>query len=520
MKTIPDNVLARDSSTPRKCSCSMFKAMKTPLIAGLICCVFLAWSVYRLQTEDEAYDKGVWFEEHGNPEQAFLWFQRAASEGDLDGKDMLGYCYGKGMGTARNYRKALTLFQETARAGSAVGAFNLAIAYESGHGTPRDMNQAFFWYRKSAERGDPDAMYELAQCYRTGSGIAENPALARRWMRKAAAEDQPEALYALGVEYLEKGDAAQAVSFFRRAAAGDSIAAQYQLGLCCEKGKGTERSLSSAVKWYKAAAEGDDVSALLKLSELYAAGTGVPQNADRAAELRRRAEAERAHEAQSREDFSTFFDQVRAAIEKRDDAEALRRFRWFYREWSEYHSWLDEWSRWEKLFAANPEARAFLTEAVRKLQAAVLEGDCSAKAVNGILEINRFLQRDDDTVAFYRELLKRHPKKAKRYWTADYLILFLEKNQFETAAELTDPEREFDTQVKIYRGLTSLGDRESAPQTEARFKQVSGALATLLRQSGKNKEADRLEQRAREIVKAGRAQFPDKVRQPLLQPAE
>ena len=140
------------------------------LLAGLICCVLLAWSIYRLQPEEEAYDRGVWFEEHGDPDQAFLWFQRAASEGDLDGKDMLGYCYVKGMGTARNYRKALVLFQETAWAGSALGAFNLAIAYESGHGTPRDMQQAFFWYRKSAERGDPDAMYELAQCYRTGSG--------------------------------------------------------------------------------------------------------------------------------------------------------------------------------------------------------------------------------------------------------------------------------------------------------------------------------------------------------------
>ncbi len=488
------------------------QTMKVPLLVGLVCCVLLAWSIYRLQTEDEAYDKGVWFEEHGDPEQACHWFQRAAREGDLDGKDMLGYCYIKGMGTARNYRKALALFQETARAGSAVGAFNLAIAYESGHGTPRDMNQAFFWYRKSAERGDPDAMYELAQCYRTGSGTAEDPALARRWMRKAAAENQPDALHALGMECLEKGDAAQAVSFFRRAAAGGSAAAQYQLGRCSEDGKGTERSLASAVQWYEAAAKDENVPALLKLSELYAAGTGVPQDANRAAELRRRAEEVREYEEQSLEDFSTFFDRVHAAIENRDDAEALRRFRRLYREWSEYHSWLDEWSRWEKLFTTHPEARAFLTEAVRKLQADVLAGDCSAKAVNGILAINRFLQRDDDTVAFYRELFKCHPQQAKRYWTADYLLLFLEKKQFETAAELTDPEREFDTQVQLYRKLTSLGDRGSAPQTEARFKQVSEALATLLRHSGKTGEADRLEQRAREMVKTSRAQFPDKVR--------
>ena len=474
------------------------------LLAGLICCVLLAWSIYRLQPEEEAYDRGVWFEEHGDPDQAFLWFQRAASEGDLDGKDMLGYCYVKGMGTARNYRKALALFQETAWAGSALGAFNLAIAYESGHGTPRDMQQAFFWYRKSAERGDPDAMYELAQCYRTGSGTAENPTLARRWMRKAASENQPSALHALGMEYLEKGDAAEAVSLFRKAVEGGSVAAQYQLGLCCEEGKGMKRSLSSAVKWYEAAAKDENVPALLKLSELYAAGTGVPQDANRAAELRRRAEEVREYEEQSLEDFSTFFDRVHAAIENRDDAEALRLFRWLYREWSDYHSWLDEWFRWKKLFATNPEARAFLTEAVQKLQADVLEGDFSAKAVNGILEINRFLQRDDDTVAFYRELHRRHPQKAKQYWTADYLFLFLEKNQFETAAELTDPEREFDKQVKLYRDLTRCGSRESTPQIEARFRQVTDALATLLRKSGKNDEADRLEQQAREIAKAPR----------------
>ena len=72
--------------------------------------------------------------------------------------------------------------------------------------------------------------------------------------------------------------------------------------------------------------------------------------------------------------------------------------------------------------------------------------------------------------------------------------------------------REFDKQVKLYRDLTRCGSRESTPQIEARFRQVTDALATLLRKSGKNDEADRLEQQAREMVKTSRAQFPDKVR--------
>ncbi len=63
----------------------------------------------------------------------------------------------------------------------------------------------------------------------------------------------------------------------RKAAQGDMIA-QYELGLCYEKGKGTMEDINNAVYWYKMSAKNGYAKAQCTLGFCYEKGKGVPKN--------------------------------------------------------------------------------------------------------------------------------------------------------------------------------------------------------------------------------------------------
>ncbi len=60
-----------------------------------------------------------------------------------------------------------------------------------------------------AENGDPAAEYALGQHYMNGDGVGENCAEAVKWFRKAAAKGNGQAQLALGVIYAQGQDVVQ-----------------------------------------------------------------------------------------------------------------------------------------------------------------------------------------------------------------------------------------------------------------------------------------------------------------------
>lgn len=64
---------------------------------------------------------------------------------------------------------------------------------------------------------------------------------------------------------------------------GDSTA-QYDLGWCCEKGRGIGQDYAQAAYWYRRSADGGDSDAMCNLGWLYEAGQGVEQSWEKAAE--------------------------------------------------------------------------------------------------------------------------------------------------------------------------------------------------------------------------------------------
>ena len=71
---------------------------------------------------------------------------------------------------------------------------------------------------------------------------------------------------------------AQKASDYRAAAERGNAEAQYNLGLCYEKGDGVEENYYQAVYWYKKAAERGYIDAQFNLGVCYDYGKGVEQD--------------------------------------------------------------------------------------------------------------------------------------------------------------------------------------------------------------------------------------------------
>lgn len=90
----------------------------------------------------------------------------------------------------------------------------------------------------------------------------------------------------LGVKYAAKRQYQQAFALFQQASVHGHSLAQFNLGLCYENGKGTERDLEKAVDCYKKAAALNHSGALYNLALFHMEGIGgLPKDQTRALEL-------------------------------------------------------------------------------------------------------------------------------------------------------------------------------------------------------------------------------------------
>lgn len=112
----------------------------------------------------------------------------------------------------------LTSLAET---GHAEAAYHLGMLSQTGTGVPRDPKRAFAWFTKAADAGDPLGAYKVG-CFYAGQGagvVADDPDKALRYKLVAAKAGYALAQYDVGAHFAQRKRFAEALAWFRLAAA-------------------------------------------------------------------------------------------------------------------------------------------------------------------------------------------------------------------------------------------------------------------------------------------------------------
>ena len=143
-----------------------------------------------------------------------------------------------------------------ANQGDVFAQYYLGSCYANGDGVEKDMLEAIEWYRKAADQGDADAQYNIGLCYANGDGLEEDMTMAMEWYRKAAKRGNAEAQRAIEEwnEYNNFWDYNEEEKRLRKVMKQGNADAQYNLGMCYEKGDGVKENIKKAMDLYQSSA--------------------------------------------------------------------------------------------------------------------------------------------------------------------------------------------------------------------------------------------------------------------------
>ena len=188
-------------------------------------------------------------------EEAFTLMAGEAEKGNANAMLTLGTMYERGIGTPRNFTKALEWYGKASAAGLAEGYYNVGVCYEIGMGTAVDQARAFTNFEKSAELGLSQGLYKLASVYFTGVGTEKNEPWGVELLGRAAAAGHSQASNDLGVvafegNYGQPKDMNRAFEYFTRAAELGNAEAMKNLAVFFRDGLGRPADPAQELKWY------------------------------------------------------------------------------------------------------------------------------------------------------------------------------------------------------------------------------------------------------------------------------
>jgi len=257
-----------------------------------------------------------------SPKQAAEWYALAAKGGSREAQSNLGKMYFNGVGVPQDFKAARKWLELAANDGEALVL--LGRIYSDGLGTDRDYSKAIDAFRRADERGT-DTKIIIGILYSQGGfGVEKNFTQAKKWLEMAANQKNALAQCALGFVYFEGGhglkkdldkakkcinaakpvlekkaatgnpaaltwlgrlsylgmfqprDFARARKYFEASADGDSL---HMLGVMAKKGQGgLKKDNKKAMELFRRADASGSFPAKVSIGELYYLGQGVPKN--------------------------------------------------------------------------------------------------------------------------------------------------------------------------------------------------------------------------------------------------
>lgn len=155
------------------------------------CAGLAAPAAARFEEGVRAYDTGDYARAHA------IWLD-LARQGDLAAQRNLGHLYRRGLGVAPDPEQAALWYRRAAERGLVAAQVNLGVLYLRGEGVRKDPAEAARWFMVAAQRGHAGAQYNIARMYEIGLGVAPDPARALGWYYIAARNGHGPALERLG----------------------------------------------------------------------------------------------------------------------------------------------------------------------------------------------------------------------------------------------------------------------------------------------------------------------------------
>ena len=178
--------------------------------------------------------------------RARSWYEKAAGYGFVPALDVLGERALAGRDEPRDPVRGLAQLKEAADAGYAPAQFHLARAYYDADGVPRDLKLAGAYFEAAARAGVPAAMFAAGRMIDLGEGVKADPARAIVYYKDAALKGDRDARFALGT-YFYSGDV-------------------------------VGKNVATARQWFGAAARQGQPDALFNLGAMTANGEGGPKD--------------------------------------------------------------------------------------------------------------------------------------------------------------------------------------------------------------------------------------------------
>jgi TPR repeat protein len=218
---------------------------------------------------DEAAKEAAELCASGQFAAAVVPLQRAIDFGDFISIALKAWLHIRGR-TVKDQKRGFELAQEGARLGCYHCQGVLAFCYRNGRGCERDEARSLELARKSSGRGSRYGQHTLGELY--DGGFAHDYAQAVAFYRLAAAQGLDEAQFKLGwLYYCGEGvaeDDAEALQWWQLAAAQGHPTALYQIAFCRENGLGVAADEAEAIRWYRRAQAAGDTDAADELERL------------------------------------------------------------------------------------------------------------------------------------------------------------------------------------------------------------------------------------------------------------
>ena len=192
--------------------------------------------------------------------------------------------------------EAFRYFQDAATKGYPPAMVQVGLMYSNGDGVPRDMQKASAWLRPANVKGSAVGKYLLAECFLFGKGVPRNPEAAVMLLRDAVTMEHPGRAMDLLATCYHKGwgveaDPAEAVRLYRSACDQGFYNACANLGVLYMKGEGVERSPTKALRLFRDGVEAGNGLCMYFYAAAHLDGLGLEQDGATARHWFRRAAA-------------------------------------------------------------------------------------------------------------------------------------------------------------------------------------------------------------------------------------